>query len=152
MPNVGQLLKDEMTRVSRKTVRTATVPLLAQIRVLKKTVRALTADLAALRKIIAHPAPAAATATEVETGAETTKRAWTGKRIRALRKKLKLTQVQLATLVGVSSQSVVLWEKRDTKIALRHKTRDAMTALKQMRKADLAQALEKAKRSNQAAS
>ena len=39
MPNIAQLLKDEISRLARKEVRAASAPLLQQIRELKKTSR-----------------------------------------------------------------------------------------------------------------
>ncbi|VGO11863.1 hypothetical protein PDESU_00410 [Pontiella desulfatans] len=59
----------------------------------------------------------------------------TGKGVASMRKKLSLTQVQLAKLAGVSAQSVVKWEATDGKIPFRQQaTADRMQAIRGMSK------------------
>jgi transcriptional regulator with XRE-family HTH domain len=53
----------------------------------------------------------------------------------SLRKRLGLTQAELAELAGVSTQSVVKWEKTDGKIPFRQqKTADRMQEIRGMTK------------------
>jgi transcriptional regulator with XRE-family HTH domain len=59
--------------------------------------------------------------------------AWvTGQGVRALRKKLKLTQAELAMLVGVSAQSVTTWEGKKGKLSLRPATLKEVLAVRTM--------------------
>jgi DNA-binding transcriptional regulator YiaG len=60
-----------------------------------------------------------------------------GKGVVSLRKRLGLTQVELAALAAVSHQSVVRWEKVDGKIPFRsQETADAVQVVRGMGKRD----------------
>ena len=66
-------------------------------------------------------------------------RSWiTGKGIKALRKRLGLTQAALASLAGVSSPAVVQWEKKSGKIRLRKATATKLQEIRKMKKRTLA--------------
>jgi DNA-binding transcriptional regulator YiaG len=54
----------------------------------------------------------------------------TSKGIRSLRKRLRLTQVDFAKLVGTTPYSVYLWETKEDGLKLRDKTREALLSIR----------------------
>ena len=135
--SVMKSLQSEITRLARKEIKKELDPIkrvnAAQrgyIADLRREVGELQREVARLRKAAGIPAPAVAEGEEV--------RFWiTGKGVVSLRKKLGLTQAQLATLAGVSTQSVVKWEKVEGKIPFRsQETADAVQAVRGMGKRD----------------
>ena len=132
MPNVAAVLKQEIARIAKKQAKGLALPVkkdaialkraVAELRrltsVLARDLKALTED---VRKRI--PAPAAA---PIEG-----KRMWVfSKGVIALRRRLNLSQVQFAKLIGVSSQSVALWESNGGKLDLRASTRARIAAVR----------------------
>ncbi len=121
MSNVLKELKAEITRLSRKEIRKE----IAAVKKVNATQRRQLAELrqqvAGLKKAVgAKLASLRAAATPAS---DTPKRFWiTGKGVKALRKRLGLTQVAFGKLAGVSSQSVTLWERTSGKIGLRKAT------------------------------
>lgn len=140
MANIGKVLKDEIVRISKKNATFFAKPLKGEIRALKNQIRALKGDLksvqAALKQCAALP-----DARESEAGLPQPGRWFSGKGVKALRRKFKITQAELAALAKVSSQAVVLWERKPGKIRLRHATLLALSAVKAMSKADVKAAL-----------
>ena len=66
-----------------------------------------------------------------EPAAESGKRMWVfSKGIRSMRKKLSLSQSELAKLICVSSQAVTLWENQGGKLNLRQSTKVALAAIR----------------------
>ena len=112
-------LQSEITRVARKEIKKELEPVKrvnatqrGYIADLRREVGELEKEVARLRKEAGVPAPV------VEE--ESPKGFWiTGKGVASLRKKLALTQAELAKLADVSTQSVVKWEKHDGKIPFR---------------------------------
>ena len=136
-------LKSEIIRLARKVakqglapVRRVTAVQRGLIAELRRKVLLMEKDVARLRR-----AGAAAAAAPVADDAPGQKRFWiTGKGVRALRKRLGLTQAELGRLAGVSAQSVVKWESSDGKAGLRRKA--ARAALQQLRELNKAKARE----------
>jgi len=123
--SVMKSLQTEITRLARKEIKKELDPIkrvnAAQrgyIADLRREVGELQREVARLRKEVGVPAP-------VVVEDEDTRFWITGKGVVSLRKKLGLTQAQLAALVGVSTQSVVKWEKVEGKIPLRRKETSA---------------------------
>jgi DNA-binding transcriptional regulator YiaG len=111
MPNIGALLKEEISRLSRKEVRsqtTATRKASAQYRrhiaSLKRQVAKLERQVALLTSKVLNARPAA-----VEPDAKRVRFAPKG--LRAQRERLGLSAAEYAKLVGVSSQSIYNWER-----------------------------------------
>jgi DNA-binding XRE family transcriptional regulator len=123
MPNLLKELKSEIVRLSRKEIKQELAPAKrvtaahrALIAGLRKQVVALQKELSALRKALPTPTVAAPDQQEPQG------RFWiTGKGVKALRRKLGLTQTQFGKLAGVSSQTVVNWEGSDGKVEIRRK-------------------------------
>ena len=136
-------LKSEIIRLARKVAKQGLAPVRRVTAVqrgliadLRRQVLLMEKDVARLRR-----AGAAAAAAPVAAEAEGQKRFWiTGKGVRALRKRLGLTQAELGKLAGVSAQSVVKWESVDGKAGLRRKA--ARAALQQLRELNKAKARE----------
>ena len=141
MPNIGTVLKSEISRVSRKEVRGETQSLKksisqyrTQIADLKRRMQALERQVKRLGKVAAR---AGAPQAEVE---PTTKIRFSAKSLIAQRHRLGLSAAALARLLGVSALSVYKWESGNTRP--RAKQIEAIAALRSMGKRDVAQRLE----------
>ncbi len=133
MPNVMKVLRDEIARLARKEVKASvsklhkpTVQLKHDVAALKRTVAALgkadTIIQGVLEKMVAsQPAPEAADTARL-----------TGKGIRSLRRKLRVSQADFGKLIGVTAQAVVNMEKKDGPLAVRKATRAAILAIRGM--------------------
>ena len=123
MPNIMSALKAEISRLSRKEAKQVVAPIKKAsanyrglIAGLRKLVVALKNEVAALRR--AAPKAEKALASKTEPAG----RFWiTGKGVRAMRKKVGLTQEKFGKLVGVSVPTIVNWEKVEGKVEIRRK-------------------------------
>ena len=135
MPNVMKVLRDEITRLARKEVKTSvtkvhkpTVQLKHDVAALKRTVAALVKADKIIQGVLdqivkAQPAP-------VPEAADTAR--LTGKGIRSLRRKLKLSQGDFGRLIGVTTQAVGNMERKNGPLAVRKVTRSAILAVRDM--------------------
>ena len=148
MSTVMKELKAEISRLARREVRKALMPLKrvsaarrGQLAGLRRQVAALEKELKVVRKV----ADAAKAAPEPAGPQE---RFWiTGKGTRSLRKRLGLTQARLGRLAGVSTQTVVNWEGTAGKISIRRKTTIAkLREIRGLNKRTAAELLKKAPR------
>ena len=123
MPNIMSALKSEISRLARKEARQVIAPvrkasanyrgLLAGLR---KQIVVLQGEVAALRRAAPKAEKALASKTEPQG------RFWiTGKGVRAMRKRLGLTQAQFSELAGVSVPTVIKWEGSQGKAPIRLK-------------------------------
>ena len=141
MSTVMSVLKSEITRLARKEARQVVAPVKKAsascrglIAGLRKQLDALQNEVAALRR--AAPKAEKALATQEPAG-----RFWiTGQGVKALRKRLGLTQAQFAKLAGVSVPTVVKWESSKGKAPIRLKA--AIARLQAIRKMGKKQAAE----------
>jgi DNA-binding transcriptional regulator YiaG len=146
MPNIAGVLKAEITRIAKKVAKADLMPARKQaiqmrhaIAALKRTVSEIQRDMAPRIKEMKRQTVAAVQSPAVPEG----KRVWVfAKGIRALRKRLGLTQAELATLVGVSAQAVTLWEGKDGKLALRSSTLQSVLAVRNLRAKEARECLE----------
>ncbi len=112
-------LQSEITRLARKEIKKELDPVkrvnAAQrglIANLRRDVAELQKEVARLTKEQGKPAPVV--------DEEAVQNFWiSGKGVASLRKRLQLTQAELAVLADVSTQSVVKWEKHEGKIPFR---------------------------------
>ena len=116
MPNIASILKDEIVRLARKELR-------SEVEGLRKTASLYRSEIAALKRRVAalehqqarltkagpkQPAPEADPA-----GA--TRFRFSAKGFATYRQKLGLSAVDLATLLGVSNQTIYHWESGKTR-------------------------------------
>jgi DNA-binding transcriptional regulator YiaG len=112
-------LKAEISRLARKEIRKELEPVKrvnamqrGLIANLRRDVTELQKEIKQLRKELGQPEPAKQE--------EEPQKLWIlGKGILSMRKRLGLTQAELAQLAEVSTQSVVKWEKTEGKVSFR---------------------------------
>ncbi len=124
MPNVGQILREEITRLARKEVRSSCDPLRKQVRSLRKTVKDQQQAIDKLEKSLAKVvALAADTSAKLYAPEEDTSRARvTPASIRRHRHRLGLSQTELGELLDVSTNTIVRWEAGSSQPRPQHKT------------------------------
>lgn len=112
MPNIGALLKQEITRLSRREIRgqvQATKKASSQYRrhiaQLKRQVAALERQMALLQRRVLGPSPAAAN------GSTNQRVRFVAKGLKSHRNRLGLSAADYGRLVGVSAQSIYNWEQ-----------------------------------------
>jgi hypothetical protein len=126
MPNVGAVIREEITRLSRKESRSqvdATKKATAQhrrdIATLKRQVTQLERQMVALSRKLSIAPPT----TEAPSGSASSPRLrFAAKGLRSQRERLGLSQTDFGRLLGVSAQSIYNWERalarpRDGQIA-----------------------------------
>jgi len=109
MPNVASVLKQEIQRLARKEAKAFTLPLKKALVAERKNVAALRRQVAALAKASGRAARSSAVV-PLEAAASAAPKNWRKDTVRSTRKKLGLTQAQLAKLIGVSQITVSFWE------------------------------------------
>jgi len=142
MPNIGTVLKSEISRVARKELRGETQALKksisqyrTQIADLKRRTQALEQQVRKLGKSAGKAAPQAE---EAEGGGRQIR--FSAKSLAAQRRRLGLSAAALARLLGVSALSVYKWEGGNTRP--RAKQIEAIAALRGMGKREVAQRLQ----------
>ena len=135
MPNISSIFRQEILRLAGKAVRAAVMPLFKEKVVLKKIVRELKKRVERLekdnkilmgeqdrhKKFIIGTIPADALSIRV-----------TAKGMRSLRRKLGLTQEEFAKLVGVTAQTIWLWEQKEGALRVRDTTKKAIFAIRDL--------------------
>ncbi len=133
MPNIAEVLKAEIARISRKEIRHATKNLHSQNSAMKKIVADLKGRVTTLEKDNKR-----LTALEMkhqeqqsqDTKEEAKNARYTAKGMRSLRKKLRLSQTDLAKLLETSNQSVYNWESKEGALKLRESTKLAILSIR----------------------
>lgn len=144
MPNLGSLLKSEISRLARREVRQETQPLRKAGAGYRREIAALKRKIAGLEhqaKRLSKGQLASSTGSDASAAPPTR---FVAKGLRALRERLGLSAAELARLLGVSMQSVYNWERKKTVprrsqvatiVALRAiNKKEAQARLEQMRK------------------
>lgn len=111
MPNVAQVLKEEISRIARKEVKNLIEPLENEIARLRKLISEQKKKTAVVDKIIAKEEKKRAAVLKPVPAAELNKHRLSGNLIGKLRKKLKLSRREMADLLDVNQNSVFLWEQ-----------------------------------------
>ena len=146
--NVMSVLKAEISRLAKKEakailapVKKASVNYRGLIAGLRKQLDFLQKEVASLKRAM----PKADRVLEAKTEPEG--RFWmTGQGVKAMRKRLGLTQKAFAGLAGVSSQAVVNWEAHKGKINLRKVTGARLQGLRGKGKREVAEMLGEGKK------
>ena len=143
MPNVGMVIKDEITRLARKEIRAAVDPLRKQVRGLRQTVKSQTETIdrleKALKKMVGQAGSGAKTSLYAPDTVETKARV-TPASIRRNRLRLGLSQAQLGQLLGVSTNTIVRWEAGSSAPRAHHRT--ALIRLRDLGVRDVGKMLE----------
>ena len=135
MPNIASIFKQEILRLAGKAVRIAVMPLFKDKVALKKIVRELKQRVERLekdnkilmseqnrhKKLIIGALPSDALSIRV-----------TAKGMRSLRHKLGLTQEEFAKLVGVTAQTIWMWEQKEGALRVRDTTKKAIFAIRDL--------------------
>jgi DNA-binding transcriptional regulator YiaG len=133
MTNVAQVLKAEITRISRKETRNAVGDVLRTNKGLKKTVADLKKRVAQMEKenkrLVRKQTRELAVPRPVPEGV-TQKARLTAKGVRSLRSRLRLTRAGFAKLVGTTAHSVYLWETKEGALKLRGNTKSALLSIR----------------------
>ena len=116
MPNIAAVLKEEISRLARKEIRSETGSLQKasaqyrrEIAALKRQVTGLQRQVALLeRKVLAEPIAK-------PDSKDNTRIRFTAKGLRAQRKRLGLSAGEYAKLVGVTPQSIYNWERESAR-------------------------------------
>lgn len=143
MPNLTSILKAEITRLSRKEIKSAVQPLKNANTSLKKTVVELKKRIAALESENKQLQSVRKKTFQPEQSPEIPENIRiTSKTIFSLRKKLGLSQSSFAKLLGVSSNAVYSMEHKNGRLKLRSTTLSGLLALKAMGKREVNKTLE----------
>jgi DNA-binding transcriptional regulator YiaG len=136
MSNVAKILRDEISRISRRETKNSIDGMGKSHRGLKKIVADLKRRVLLLEKGN-KSLVAAMRRYQVEfpekAPEEQKKVRFTSKGVRSLRRRLRLTQADFAKLVGTTPYSVYLWEKKEGGLKLRDKTKEALLSIKALR-------------------
>jgi len=141
MPNIANVLREEIARISRRETRKETA-------VLKRASANYRREIAALKRKMAGLAKSTARAVripraEVSTDASETSHRFVASGFRTLRHRLGLSAAQMGTVLGVSEQSIYNWE---TKVAVPRRAHlPAIAHLRSKGKRDVAALLEQQK-------
>ena len=144
MPNVMTCLKQEITRLARKEVHTAFLKLNKDKIAANRRIVALRRELALLKKQMNQQTRTLASKQDAAAPAEETgaRIRITAKGVRALRRKMRLSQAAFAKLLDVSALTVFKWEKKTGKIDMRSKARAAFVRVRSLGPREAKAALE----------
>jgi DNA-binding transcriptional regulator YiaG len=138
MPNIAQVLREEIQRLARKQVKDGLSPLKRDQLRLKKTVADLRRQMAALntanRELLKKVAPVVAVKEAERATQKAAKLRPTAKSLVTLRGRLGLTQVQFGKLLGVSGPAVTHWAGTEGRIRMRGTTLAALAAIQHIGK------------------
>ena len=146
MPNMAQVFKDEITRLSRKEIRTVCDPLRKQMQALRRSIRQQQSSISklerALAKIVAQTSTDTGSALYAPPRArdESTRARVTPASIKRHRLRLSLSQAELAELLSVSTNSIVRWEKGLSAPRAQHRT--ALLRVRDMGRRDVVRILQ----------
>lgn len=113
MPNIGALLKDEISRLCRREIRKAVASVKKASAAYRRDIASLKRQLAALQKKSASVEKRVNVASESKSRTPPDRPVrFVAKGLRSLRSRLGLSAAQMALLLDVSEQSVYNWETK----------------------------------------
>lgn len=114
MPNIGTVLREEITRLSRKEARSHVDPTRQAVARQRREIAALKRQIAQLERAVALLTRKILSATPATRTESATKRVrFTAKGLRAQRQRLALSAADFGKLLGVSAQSIYNWEREE---------------------------------------
>ena len=108
MPNVGLALRQEISRLAKKEVRTQVESMRAATNRYRHEIAALKRQIASLEKVVANGKTYRRSAEPAESNAP--KIRFVAKGLPSLRRRLGLSSADLALMLNVTSQSIYNWE------------------------------------------
>ncbi len=147
MPNLSQVLKAEIARISRREIKASVTPLKNSGIVLKKNITEIKKRLAILetgtRRLLALQGELQEKKTEARlAGIKDNKVRVTSRSVKALRSKLGFSQDSFAALLGVSGQAVYVMEHKGGRLKLRTPTMTKFLSLRETGKREATRMLE----------
>jgi DNA-binding transcriptional regulator YiaG len=151
MPNIANVLKDEIKRLARRELNLAIAPLKVSNTALKKLVYEHKQRITALEKENKRLAvlqgkihgPVHDNTTKLKEDGFSI----TGRQVRSLRGRLGISQAQLAKLLGVSDNIVSIWENKPGRLRLRKPgIRKALSDLKGMKRREVLEQVQQEKK------
>jgi len=112
MPNLAALMKDEISRLSRREVRREVLPLRRAAATYRREIAALKRALSALERRTKNLTKAVAPRSKASVADDGKPIRFVSKGLVSLRKRLGLSAADLARLLGVSMQSIYNWEHK----------------------------------------
>ena len=140
MSKVEDAVRAEVLRLVRKELRAQVAPLQKEVRQLRRAFSQTRKQLAQIEKRTPKQVKPATVLALEASEEEISKSRISGNLIRSLRRRLGITQGQLATLVGVSLSAVTLWETNKTRPT--GQNRAAIVALRKLGRREVARMLE----------
>ena len=141
MPNIGTILKSEISRVARKELRGETQSLKKSITQYRSQIADLKRRLQALEQQVKKLGKSAGRAAPQEEDSEGGRQIrFSAKSLAAQRRRLGLSAAALARVLGVSALSIYKWEGGNTRP--RAKQIEAIAGLRKMGKREVAQRLQ----------
>ena len=142
MKKLESIIKSEMIRLAKREVRQVSVPLGRDVRSLKSTVSQLRKSLLAIERFVVQKQKEfSKREIRLEAPPEELKKSrFSPRLIRSLRKKLRITQKELAVLAGVTVGAVQKWETSKFQPKTVKKAR--LAALRRLTRSDVKKLLE----------
>lgn len=112
MSDIAGLLKSEITRLSKKAIRTYVAPIRATTSAHRRDIAALKRQVAALEREVTKLRKGFAQTSERSEPEPGRRPRFVAKGLKSLRNKLGLSAEQFGMLVGVSAQTIYNWEAR----------------------------------------
>ena len=148
MPDIAKVLKEEVLRLARKEVRAATANLRKDTVTLKRAVADHKRRLAKLErdnKRLVSATEKTRKETLVVSDGEVQRARISGHMVRSIRTRLKLSQADFATLVGVNPQTVYQWERKGGRLRFRGGAKTAIIEVRKLKAAEAQEQLDRAK-------
>ncbi|NIA12838.1 MAG: helix-turn-helix domain-containing protein [Nitrospiraceae bacterium] len=144
MPDIAKVLKEEIQRLARKECRAAVASLRKDNAVLKRVAADHKRRLAKLerenRRLLAEAQKRRKQNMQVADD-EVAKARITAKMIRSTRAKLRLSQAELAALLGVNAQTVYQWEHKEGRLRFRGDAKASIVAVRKLDREEAQQRL-----------
>lgn len=141
MPNIANILREEIKRISRRELKQQTAVLQRASAQYRRDIAALKREVARLERSLKQQRRSGQATVAVAKQADTGSFRFVAKGFRTLRHRLGLSASQMGKLLGVSEQSVYNWE---TKVATPRRTHlPTIAHLRSLGKREAAQLLDK---------
>lgn len=134
MPDIAKVLKEEIQRLARKEIRAATANLRKDTIALKRAVNEQKRRIDALerqnKKLHAGAAKPKGEKQDAESPVVNAR--ISAKMIKSIRKRLGLSQAQLAKLLGVNGQTVYQWEHKEGRLTFRRNIKERIVEIRNL--------------------